>query len=148
MHTLPETLRENVRLLGDLLGQVLIRHEGQALFDKVEQIRNVSKALALSKGTDYQPLIEALEALDDNEILPLSRAFNQFLNLTNIADQQFYSSAEVATKDSVRAFIQEFQDNLEPSQLIDTIQNLNVDLVLTAHPTEVSRRTLIAHRFT
>ena len=49
MHTLPETLRDNVRLLGELLGQVVIRHEGQALFDKVEQIRHVSKNLAVSK---------------------------------------------------------------------------------------------------
>lgn len=147
MHTIPETLRDNVRLLGDLLGQVVIKHEGQALFDKVEQIRSVSKTLAQSKKTDYQPLIQALEALDDKDILPIARAFNQFLNLANIADQQYYASAEVAGADSVRAFIQQFRDKLDKETLAKAVESLNVDLVLTAHPTEVSRRTLI-YKFT
>ena len=147
MRYLPDTLRHNVRLLGDLLGKVIIRHEGQALFDKVEHIRSISKTLAQSKKTDYQPLVEALEGLNDDEILPLARAYNQFLNLTNIADQQYYSSAEVASSDPVRTFIRQFQNKGDTEQLLSNIKDLNIDLVLTAHPTEVSRRTLI-YKFT
>ena len=85
--------------------------------------------------------------MEDHEILPLARAFNQFLNLTNIADQQFYSSAEIASQDTVRTFIRSFQQQSGPEQLIEAIEDLNIDLVLTAHPTEVSRRTLI-YKFT
>jgi phosphoenolpyruvate carboxylase len=46
MTKLPETLRENVRLLGELLGETLLKHEGAAVFAKVEAIRKLGKATA------------------------------------------------------------------------------------------------------
>lgn len=143
MHQLPETLRDNVRLLGDLLGQIITHHEGETLFQRIEDIRNLSKSLAQAPEVDYQPLVNSLTTLNEQDILPLSRAFNQFLNLVNIADQQYYSSAETQPADNLKSLLSSIANTSSKAQLLETIQHLNVDLVLTAHPTEVSRRTLI-----
>ena len=92
MTSLPGTLRDDVRLLGELLGNTILEHQGTKLFQQIEKIRQLSKALALARqytdsgAIDYQPLVKALGALDDREVLSIARAFNQFLNLANIAD--------------------------------------------------------------
>lgn len=93
---LPDTLHENVRLLGEMLGKSILAQHGRELFDSIEHIRQLSISLAQtasSEGStpiDHQPLISLLSNLPDKDILPIARAFNQFLNLTNIADQQYF----------------------------------------------------------
>ncbi len=143
MHQLPETLRDNVRTLGELLGRILASHEGEHTFNTVEEIRNTSKSLAQAQEVDYQPLIDSLARLSDQEILPLARAFNQFLNLANIADQQYYASSETQPEDSLKVLIDTLSESCDRDALIHAIEHLDINLVLTAHPTEVSRRTLI-----
>ena len=143
MQQLPETLRDNVRLLGDLLGKTLIKHEGEAIFQKVEGIRSLAKSLAKNDAEDYEPLIEQLESLKDDEILPIVRAFNQFLNLSNIADQQYYTSALAEKVDGLDSILSEASENFNKEELLNTLLNTHIELVLTAHPTEVTRRTLI-----
>lgn len=143
MQQLPDTLRDNVRLLGELLGKTLIEHEGQAIFDKVEEIRNKAKLLAKTDAVDYQPLIDQLESLNDNEVLPITRAFNQFLNLSNIADQQYYASAEAQCSGGLENLLKQIDGKISKEKWLNTILNTRIDMVLTAHPTEVTRRTLI-----
>ncbi len=147
MQQLPEILRDNVRLLGELLGQIFRAHQGEDFFAKVEDIRGISKALAKANEADYQPLIDSLAALEDKEILPLARAFNQFLNLANIADQQYYSSTTEEHEDGLKNLVSSLEQQIDNDALKATIDNLHINLVLTAHPTEVSRRTLI-HKYT
>ena len=79
------SLRENVRLLGDCLGETMSNHLGEDFLDTVENIRLLSKDGRQSGNS--QALIDALEALADKDIVPVARAFNQFLNLSNIAEQ-------------------------------------------------------------
>ena len=146
MHQLPVKLRDNVRLLGDLLGQILTSHEGEELYNSVEKIRSISKALAKSRDADYTQLIDELAGLDDDQILPLARAFNQFLNLANIADQQHYSSAGEQGEDSLKLLVEELAETNNERSVVDAIEDMQINLVLTAHPTEVSRRTLI-HKY-
>ncbi len=67
MEALPETLRENVRLLGELLGDTVRDHEGEDLFQKIEDIRQLGKAIQQSEDEDSTPLVERLEALDDKD---------------------------------------------------------------------------------
>lgn len=142
MEQLPETLRDNVRLLGELLGETLMEHEGPGLFKKVEAIRAISKSLSLSEE-DSQPLIELLGQLEDKDILPITRAFNQFLNLANIADQQYFCSAAAQTSDGLDELLESLAKTSGKDELSQLIEKLQIDLVLTAHPTEVTRRTLI-----
>ncbi|VUD53333.1 Phosphoenolpyruvate carboxylase [Thalassocella blandensis] len=143
MEKLPETLRDNVRLLGELLGETLLEHEGPKLFKKVEEIRAISKNLAKTDAGDYKPLIQLLSQLEDKDILPIARAFNQFLNLANIAEQEYICSAEAQADSGLDDLLQNLTEDLGKDELVDVISNLRMELVLTAHPTEVTRRTLI-----
>jgi phosphoenolpyruvate carboxylase len=110
MLKLPETLRENVRLLGELLGETIHAHEGEDLFAKVEGIRKIGKSINQMENGDSAPLVKLLGELDDADILPIVRAFNQFLNLANIADQEYFSSAESERDDGLQTMLQEFAE--------------------------------------
>jgi phosphoenolpyruvate carboxylase len=143
MVKLPETLRENVRLLGELLGETIHAHEGAELFGKVEGIRKLGKAITRAENGDSAPLVTLLGELDDKDILPIVRAFNQFLNLANIADQEYFSSAESERDDGLLAMLVEFAGVHGKAAVAEQISHLRIELVLTAHPTEITRRTLI-----
>lgn len=143
MQQLPETLRDNVRLLGELLGETLLEHEGPKLFKKVEEIRSLSKSLTNSPNADSSPLVSLLSQLEDRDILPITRAFNQFLNLANIADQEYFCSAEGQSEEGLETLMQELANTVGKDELTSVMSNLQISLVLTAHPTEVTRRTLI-----
>ncbi|MFG1497456.1 phosphoenolpyruvate carboxylase [Saccharospirillum sp. HFRX-1] len=143
MTVIPETLRDNVRMLGELLGDTLLENQGPELFRKVEDIRRLGKAVNASEDGDPQPLIDELAHLEDEDILPIVRAFSQFLNLANIADEQYFSSAEAQQKISLESTLDELVDTLGKDDVAGALKNLNIELVLTAHPTEVTRRTLI-----
>jgi phosphoenolpyruvate carboxylase len=143
MTHLPDTLRENVRLLGELLGETLLTHEGVDVFRKVEEIRNLGKAINRSPNSDSQPLINFLSQLEDSDILPIARSFNQFLNLANIADQEYQSSVEAEGEDALDLMFKQYVKVMGKDALYDVVRGLNIELVLTAHPTEITRRTLI-----
>ena len=143
MTHLPDTLRENVRLLGELLGETLLQHEGLEVFRKVEEIRTLGKAINRAPDSDSQPLINFLSQLEDSDILPIARSFNQFLNLANIADQEFQASAEAEGDDALDQMFKQYAKAIGKDELYDVIKNLHIELVLTAHPTEITRRTLI-----
>ena len=86
-HELPKTLRDDVRLLGELLGETLRRHEGQAIFDLVERVRALAKKARGGSDIDFATLTRVLEQMPVDEALPVARAFSHFLNLANIAEQ-------------------------------------------------------------
>ena len=87
-----DPLRSNVSMLGKILGDVIGDAEGQAFLNKIEQIRLLSKSAQAGNTEDGNELIKLLRTLSDDELVPVSRAFSQFLNLANIADQQFSHS--------------------------------------------------------
>nr|A6VUQ5.1 RecName: Full=Phosphoenolpyruvate carboxylase; Short=PEPC; Short=PEPCase [Marinomonas sp. MWYL1] len=142
------SLRENVRLLGDCLGESMSNHLGEGFLEKVENIRLLSKNGRQSG--DSAALIQALEALDDKEIVPVARAFNQFLNLSNIAEQ-YHRVHRRRTNESLGVYHNPVGDLLTrlskqsftAEQMISSLQSQSIELVLTAHPTEVVRRSLI-----
>jgi len=144
MSEIPERLRANVGMLGELLGTTVREDKGSALFEKVEAIRTVGRKLKDGSGTE--DLISTLAQLDDEDILPIARAFNQFLNLANIAEQEYFSSAHAAQNNALEAAIQQLVRTHSKQELADAIRNLSIELVLTAHPTEITRRTLI-HKY-
>lgn len=142
------SLRENVRLLGDCLGESMSNHLGESFLEKVENIRLLSKDGRQSG--DSAALIQALEALEDKEIVPVARAFNQFLNLSNIAEQ-YHRVHRRRTNESLGVYHNPVGDlltrlskqNFTAEQMIASLQSQSIELVLTAHPTEVVRRSLI-----
>ena len=145
-------LREDVRLLGNLLGETLKLHAGQDLFNQVEQIRALSKGARDGQLEAEKQLEQLFLSLEDDEILPLTRAFTHFLNFANIAEQyhvvrrrrqsEFDETAE-SPNPLVPLFEKFKQQEISAESLYQQICELKIELVLTAHPTEVSRRTLI-----
>ncbi|WP_156498760.1 phosphoenolpyruvate carboxylase, partial [Oleiphilus sp. HI0079] len=84
MSELHPLLRENVRLLGNLVGDNVKEQYGQELFDLVEAVRQAAKAdRDVPVGDASEELVGLLSGLSDEQLVPLSRAFNQFLNLAN-----------------------------------------------------------------
>lgn len=145
-------LREDVRLLGNLLGETLKEHAGQDLFNQVEQIRALSKGARDGQVEAEKQLEQLFLSLEDDEILPLTRAFTHFLNFANIAEQynvvrsrrksEFDENAP--SPNPLDHLFQKFKEHeISSDTLFKQICELKIELVLTAHPTEVSRRTLI-----
>ncbi|MFC3034786.1 phosphoenolpyruvate carboxylase [Pseudoalteromonas fenneropenaei] len=146
-------LRANVNLLGQLLGQTIKQAQGQAVLDKVEQIRHLSKSSRGGNDADRVALIDTLHSLSDSELLPVTRAFNHFLNLANVAEQFHTISKEsqraVCNLSPLTQTLKHLKQQLDAgsldlNQVAQSIANLKIDLVLTAHPTEVTRRTIIS----
>ncbi|SBT16491.1 Phosphoenolpyruvate carboxylase [Marinomonas gallaica] len=142
------SLRENVRLLGDCLGETMSNHLGERFLDTVENIRQLSKDGRQSG--DSSALIKALENLDDQDIVPVARAFNQFLNLSNLAEQ-YHRVHRRRSNESLGIYKNPIGDllvrlkeqNFTSEQMVEALRGQAIDLVLTAHPTEVVRRSLI-----
>jgi phosphoenolpyruvate carboxylase len=152
-HELPKALREDVRLLGELLGETLRRHEGQAIYDTVERVRALSKKARGGSDADFATLTRVLEQMTVDEALPVARAFSHFLNLANIAEQhhrirrrrayQRDRSAPPQIGSCDETFGRLVAAGLQPDRLHDAVSRLRIELVFTAHPTEVTRRTLM-----
>ena len=80
-------LRDDVRLLGELLGETLRSHGGEGLFDTVERVRALSKAARVGDESQFAELAAFLAKLPVEAATPLARAFAHFLNLANVAEQ-------------------------------------------------------------
>jgi phosphoenolpyruvate carboxylase len=139
------TLKQNVRLLGNALGQVIQRSAGDGVFQNIESIRQTSKSATDAVMTEA--LFEEMRGLDAKELHLIARGFAQFLNLANIADQQFTTSTAMSergdAKHVVSRTIEELKTQVTAAAIEEALADLHMDLVLTAHPTEITRRTLI-----
>ncbi|WP_417362594.1 phosphoenolpyruvate carboxylase [Gallaecimonas pentaromativorans] len=136
-------LKRQVHMLGDMLGQTIAHDQGEAYLDRIEAIRQLAKAARFGDRARRDELLETLTSLPDDELVPVARAFNQFLNLANIAEQHFSVTNNM---DSVGRRLDELLAGLNAEQkakLPQVLKEMDIELVLTAHPTEVTRRTLI-----
>lgn len=140
-------LREDVHVLGELLGETIRQQHGDAFLQKIEDIRHSAKADRRVAG---EQLSSTLADLADEDLLPVARAFNQFLNLANMAEQ--YQLIRRRDADQPEPFearvLPELLARLKQAghgndALARQLAKLDIQLVLTAHPTEVARRTLI-----
>lgn len=149
MTDLDEALRDDVRMLGESLGQTIESHLGADFLGTIERIRHLAKAGRLDAASDHAALLAELQELNEDQFLPVARAFTQFLNLANIAEEfhRVRQYQDVCRLDAEDAFARQLkqlrEEGLEADQILAAIERMEVDLVLTAHPTEVNRRTLI-----
>ena len=146
-------LRDDVHLLGDLLGQTLCAQEGNDLFEMVERVRALAKSGRAGNAADFDRLAELLSARPTAEALPVARAFAHFLSLANVAEQHHRvrrrrdyqrdpeARPQPGSFDEVMTRLRE--QGIEQEQLFRSVTALQIELVLTAHPTEVVRRTLL-----
>jgi phosphoenolpyruvate carboxylase len=143
-------LREDVHLLGELLGKTIREQRGSEFLDKIERIRKGAKAGRQGSPQGTEQLNSSLDSLADDELLPVARAFNQFLNLANIAEQYQLMRRRDDTQSLPfeSRVLPELLERLRAAGQSDDalarqLGKLDIELVLTAHPTEVARRTLI-----
>ena len=160
MSEIDARLREQVHVLGQLLGTTIAQQYGDAFLEKIERIRQGAKADRRSAEAGTAQLRDSLDSLSEDELLPVARAFSHFLNLANIAEQYQLirrqpdgeapstTASDPATDALYAARLPELLERLtaaghSPEQLARQVSALDIELVLTAHPTEVARRTLI-----
>ena len=151
-------LREDVKYLGNILGKVIKIQEGQKFFDLVEKVRKLSKTNKKNPNQKKlnSKLLSAIKNLNPKNTYKLARAFSHFMNFMNLAELvdasrslNEYENSQKKLKDNKNLFIEEiFEDlfrkkNISNNRIYDLAKNLNIGIVLTAHPTEVKRRTLI-----
>ena len=151
-------LREDVKYLGNILGKVIKIQEGQKFFDLVEKVRKLSKTN--KKNPNQKKLnskvLSVIKNLNPKNTFKLTRAFSHFMNFMNLAELVDasrslieYENNQKKLKNNKNLFIEEiFEDlfrkkNISKNKIYDLAKNLNIGIVLTAHPTEVKRRTLI-----
>jgi phosphoenolpyruvate carboxylase len=142
-----EALRADVRRLGDLLGQTLVRQEGQELLDLVESVRK-----AVREGTGG----EVLQDLSVDDSIQLVRAFSTYFHLANVAEQVNRVRIISESREINGSWISRAVDKIIAAQkaqlpghqfsqadLEQWISELSVRPVFTAHPTEAARRSIL-----
>ncbi|MGF1721647.1 phosphoenolpyruvate carboxylase [Vibrio kyushuensis] len=141
-------LKSNVSMLGRLLGNTIKDAHGDVILEKVETIRKLSKSASAGNKADRETLIEEIKSLPDEQLKPVARAFNQFLNLTNMAEQYHtisrHCEEHVCEPDAISSLFSKLSKNdISKLDTAQAVRDLNIELVLTAHPTEITRRTMI-----
>jgi phosphoenolpyruvate carboxylase len=148
-----ERLRDDVRLLGGMLGETLRLREGPALYEIVERVRALSKSGRAGSDRDLDAVAELLRGLPVESAVPIARAFSHFLTLANIAEQHHRvrrRRAYLGDPDAPpqrgsceETFVRLLSRGVSMDALHAATTSLRVELVLTAHPTAITRRTLI-----
>ena len=152
-----KSLKEDVRYLGNILGRVIKEQEGIKFFNLVEKVRLLSKANIPNKNKKktFKNISKKIKKLSPSNIFKLTRAFTHFMNFINLAESidasrrldEYENSKKKQTIKNI--FIEEIFENIfkntkiPSSKVYNIAKNLNIGVVLTAHPTEVKRRTLI-----
>jgi phosphoenolpyruvate carboxylase len=146
-------LRDDVRLLGELLGETLRTQAGEAIFQAVERVRALSKGARAGREEDFRALAGELSQMALDDALPIARAFAHFLHLANIAEQHHrvrrrrayqrdpYAKPQRGSAED--SFARLLAAGVSPARLHDAVSALSIELVLTAHPTEVVRRRVV-----
>ena len=150
-------LREDIRLLGTFLGRVIKDQEGISFFNTVEKLRLLSKNTLIdtNKGKVFSKISKEVKKLSPKNTFKITRAFSHILNLMNLAESldasrklNEYENPYFKNKNQ-NLFIEDIIESLfknkkiSDKKIYDQATKLDIGIVLTAHPTEVKRRTLI-----
>ena len=146
-------LRHDVRLLGEVLGRTLVEQHGPELLEDVERIRLLSRDARrsgrASRRAELEHVVEQLDA--DRQALVL-RAFGVYFQLANLAEQHHrlrrrrqYEHEQRMPRESLPEAVSRLQEaGVEPPELERVSRTLSLELVFTAHPTEATRRSVLA----
>lgn len=147
-------LREDIRLLGRILGEILQEHEGDAVFATVERLRQAS--VRVSRDDDWgagREMVAGLNDLDPCLANTVVRAFSTFLQLANLAEDHHHirrnrehARAGSPPREGSLVFTLDRLDEagVTPVAIRETIGLTIVTPVLTAHPTEVQRKSILS----
>jgi phosphoenolpyruvate carboxylase len=161
-------LRADIRVMGSLLGKIIRQHDGEDMFHKVEDMRALAKTWreegagrkeSAAADTAFSDLVSYATSLSNGELFKVSRAFTHFLAIANAAEGHHRSrrlneaKSETDTScgalypkaDSCGGVLPALLNQGHSKQAIwEALTTQQTELVLTAHPTEVNRRTILA----
>ncbi|MXQ54155.1 phosphoenolpyruvate carboxylase [Shimazuella alba] len=147
-------IRRDVRLLGNILGDVLTLHGGEALFEHVEKIRELTKQLR----NEFSPELLAtckqeIAHLEPTMRYDVIRAFSIYFQLVNIAEQNHRMRRNRYHRRSKEGEIQQFsieytiqkwaESGVTKEEVEQILSFLSLEMIITAHPTEAARRTVL-----
>jgi phosphoenolpyruvate carboxylase len=135
-------LRRDVRMLGDLLGQVLVEQEDESLLADVERVRALARAAR--DGAPQDDLAAAVAALPLARQASVLRAFALYFQLANVAEQQHRIRRRRAYAAEERVLPESLEESFSRIPEGEVADRVSLQLVLTAHPTEAARRTVLA----
>jgi phosphoenolpyruvate carboxylase len=151
-------ISQTIHLLGDLLGQVLMEQESQRLFDIEEAIRSAARDRRSTNPEIAKKgeaaLCTAITALDNESARTIASAFVVYFDLVNTAEDasridairaEAHAKAPLPVHDTVEeAIIQLKNSGISQKQMAEILSDFQIELVLTAHPTESRRRTILS----
>ncbi len=147
-----QPLIDDIRLLGRLLGDVIREHEGETTYELVERIRQLSVAYRRQADeTADKALKKLLKSLTDDQAVSVIRAFTYFSHLANLAEDRhhirrraFHEQAGHIQQGSLAHTWQRLgKSGIAPSRVAQQLAQTHVSPVLTAHPTEVQRKSIL-----
>jgi len=149
-----ELLRRDVKILGDMLGEVLVSQGGEALLETVERIRKMAKSLREEYSAElHEELKREIASLDAPTRKQVIRAFAVFFHLMNLAEQnskirkkrQYQLEDDWITQPlSIEHAVESLKENQVDADAINKVLNtLSLELITTAHPTESTKPTIL-----
>ena len=153
-----EPMREDIRLLGSILGDTVREQNGDEVFELVERARVESFRVRRSE-IDRAEMARMFDGIDVHRAIPVIRAFTHFALLANVAEdihrerrRAIHVQAGEPPQDSSLAATYRKLDaaQLDSATVVDALRGALVSPVITAHPTETRRRTVFdaQHRIT
>ncbi|AKF27551.1 phosphoenolpyruvate carboxylase [[Brevibacterium] flavum] len=143
-------LRDDIRFLGQILGEVIAEQEGQEVYELVEQARLTSFDIAKGNA-EMDSLVQVFDGITPAKATPIARAFSHFALLANLAEdlydeelrEQALDAGDTPPDSTLDAtWLKLNEGNVGAEAVADVLRNAEVAPVLTAHPTETRRRTV------
>ena len=149
-------LVQDIRLLGRILGQVIREQEGTEAYELIERIRRLSVAYRLKRDQNAgRELTRLLKSLSGDQTVSVIRAFSYFSHLANIAEdrhhvrrRQHHERAGHRHPGSLAMSFERLSAaGVTPEQIAAVLAHAHISPVLTAHPTEVQRKSILDAEF-
>ena len=149
----PAPLRHDVRLLGSVLGQVLLESEGPELLADVERLRHAAIELrtGADRGAQLDRVVAIVAGFDLDRAESVARAFTVYFQLVNLAEEHYRvrilrergRRPDEPVRESLEAAVAEVRGSAGEAALAALLERLEIRPVLTAHPTEARRRAVV-----
>jgi len=153
----PDILATEIRKLGRILGEIIVKLEGKDIFDLEERLRLLAKSSRAGDAKAEKALGDAVRELTVSEAARMAMAFTVYFELVNLAEEthrvrllrqrrhaQYTTSGAPPMRESIGAALRELKARNVPPEMVQTLlDKLSIELVFTAHPTEAKRRTML-----
>jgi phosphoenolpyruvate carboxylase len=152
-----DSLSTEIRKLGLILGETIVKLEGREIFDLEERLRLLAKSSRAGYGNAEKELGATVKRLNTSEAARMAMAFTVYFELVNLAEEtyrvrllrqrrraQYSAPGTPPMRESIGAALRELKARNVPVETVQMLlDKLSIELVFTAHPTEAKRRTML-----